>query len=393
MANLQALYEQFLTLYGGSREGITVFHAPGRVNLIGEHTDYNGGYVFPAALTFGTHLLIRPREDRQIRLASTNFKLKKQFSIHDLSYRKEDDWMNYPKGILVQLDQTARGIQHGYDMLFHGEIPNGSGLSSSASIEVVTAYGLLSMEGLDIDLTDIALLAQKSENEYNGVQCGIMDQFAVANGKKNHAMLLMCDTLEYKHVPFRTKEYQLVIGNTCKRRGLVDSAYNERRNQCEQAVRDLKRQFSDLTLLGQLTLEQYRQYEYLIEDEKVKKRARHVIEETDRVLQSMKVLEQDDLEAFGKLMTESHESLRDLYEVTGEELDTMVSRALEVPGVLGSRMTGAGFGGCTVSLVHEDSVERFKEDVGTHYRQHTGLEPEFYVCEIGDGVKQVKEAD
>lgn len=393
MANLQALYEQFLTLYGESHKGITVFHAPGRVNLIGEHTDYNGGYVFPAALTFGTHLLIRRREDRQIGLATTNFELKKLLSMDDLSYRKEDDWMNYPKGIIVQLDQTGRTIQYGYDMLFHGEIPNGSGLSSSASIEVVTAYALLLMEGLAIDFTDISLLAQKSENEYNGVQCGIMDQFAVANGKKEHAILLMCDTLEYKHVPFRSKTYKLVIGNTCKRRGLVDSAYNERRNQCEQAVQELKRQFPDLTLLGQLSLGQYREYEHLIQDETARRRARHVMEEIDRVLQSMEVLEQDNLEAFGKLMTESHESLRDQYEVTGKELDIMVSRALEVSGVLGSRMTGAGFGGCTVSLVHEDGVERFKEYVGSHYRQETGIEPEFYVCEIGDGVKQVKEAD
>ncbi|WP_281883717.1 galactokinase [Paenibacillus sp. YYML68] len=389
MSTIQALHERFTQLYGAdSNEPVRVFHAPGRVNLIGEHTDYNGGYVFPAALTFGTTLLIRRRSDDQLGLASTNFEAHKHISIQGLAYSDEDDWMNYPKGVAVELQKQGVSLS-GYDLLFSGAIPNGAGLSSSASIEVVTAFALLTMEGQSIDCVQIALLAQRAENEFIGVKCGIMDQFAVAMGKKDHAVLLMCDTLEYKHVPFNSGAYRLVIGNTNKKRGLVDSAYNERRSQCEQAVRELQVHYPELTLLGQLSLAQYNDAEQLIADETVKKRARHVVEEIDRVLQSMKVLEQGDLAAFGQLMNASHVSLRDLYEVTGFELDTMVEAAWEVPGVLGARMTGAGFGGCTVSLVHEDSIERFQEEVGRKYREKTGLEASFYVCEIGDGVKEL----
>ncbi|SDD15975.1 galactokinase [Paenibacillus sp. UNCCL117] len=389
MADIQALQQRFVDLYGADdSHPIRVFHAPGRVNLIGEHTDYNGGYVFPAALTFGTTLLVRKREDGQVGLASTNFEQRQHISIQSLVNDPADDWMNYPKGVIreLQLGGVAVG---GYDMLFSGAIPNGAGLSSSASIEVVTAFALLTMEGQPTDKVKIALLSQKAENEFIGVKCGIMDQFAVAMGKKDHAVLLMCDTLEYRHVPFQSGAYKLVIGNTNKKRGLVDSAYNERRSQCEQAVAELRGRHPELTLLGQLSLAEYEEAEHLIQDETVRKRARHVVEEIDRVLQSIKVLELGDLEAFGKLMNASHVSLRDLYEVTGFELDTMVEAAWQVPGVLGARMTGAGFGGCTVSLVHEDSVERFIREVGQAYREKTGLEASFYVCDIGDGVKEL----
>ncbi|WP_274649427.1 galactokinase [Paenibacillus humicola] len=390
MADIQQLTEQFLTLYGESPEAISAFHAPGRVNLIGEHTDYNGGYVFPAALTFGTTLLIRRRSDNLLGLSSTNFPGEhKHLPISPIVYDEKDGWMNYPKGIVNELQQRGRTFETGFDLLFHGEIPNASGLSSSASIEVVTAFALLSMGGYPTDTVEIALLAQKSENEFNGVQCGIMDQFAVANGRKDHAILLMCDTLEYKLVPFASGSFKLVIGNTNKRRGLVDSKYNERRSECERAVRDLQAVFPELTLLGQLTVEQFNEHAHLITDETVRKRARHVVEEIDRVLQSMKVLEAGDLASFGKLMNGSHDSLRDLYEVTGAELDAMVDAARKVPGVLGSRMTGAGFGGCTVSLVHEDSIERFKEEVGRSYAEATGLAAGFYVCEIGNGVEKL----
>jgi galactokinase len=391
MADLQVLKQQFTDRYGAVESDIQAFFAPGRVNLIGEHTDYNGGYVFPAALTFGTTMLLRPRADRFVGMASTNFELNKQISLDELTYNEADDWMNYPKGIIAHLAKQSFELTRGYDLLFHGEIPNGAGLSSSASIEVVTAYGLLKSEGYPTDTVEIALLAQKTENEFVGVNCGIMDQFAVANGKKDHAILLMCDTLEYDLVPFKSGSYKLVIGNTNKRRGLVDSAYNERRSQCEQAVKFLQAQFPEITLLGQISLEQFNAYKHLIPEDTVRRRAQHVVEEIDRVLQSMKVLKENDLEAFGKLMVASHNSLRDLYEVTGEELDTMVVEALKVPGVLGSRMTGAGFGGCTVSLVHEDSVRAFQYQVGNAYTEQTGLTPEFYVCDIGDGVKQIKE--
>jgi galactokinase len=392
MANLQQLKQRFVELYGGSEADIRVFHAPGRVNLIGEHTDYNGGYVFPAALTFGTTMLLRKRSDEQVSLASTNFELRKQISITELSYDKADDWMNYPKGVIYHLQQKGYSVG-GYDILYHGEIPNGSGLSSSASIEVVTAYGLLTAEGRDVSAAEeriqIALLSQQVENKFVGVNSGIMDQFAVAMGKKDHAIQLMCDTLEYEHVPFRSGSYKLVIGNTNKRRGLVDSKYNERRSECDQAVAELQAAFPGLTLLGQLTLEQFEAEAGRISSETVRKRARHVVEEIDRVKRAVEVLKQDNLEAFGKLMIASHDSLRDLYEVTGPELDAMVEEALRIPGTLGSRMTGAGFGGCTVSLVHEDSVEQFKRQVGERYKERTGLTADFYVCDIGDGAVEV----
>jgi galactokinase len=388
MNEFNQLKLQFLQIYGGTEEGIRMFHAPGRVNLIGEHTDYNGGYVFPAALTFGTTMLIRRRDDRKLGLASTNFELAGVIQIDNLQYIHEDDWMNYPKGIVHHLQQHGYTI-HGYDILYSGQIPNGSGLSSSASIEVVTGYGLLRMEGQSVDKVKLSLLAQEAENQFIGVNCGIMDQFAVANGLQDHAILLMCDTLEYQHVPFRSREYKIVIGNTNKRRGLVESEYNTRRLQCEQAVQYLQAQFPDITLLGQITLEQYNAYEHMILEEIIRKRARHVIEEIDRVLQSIQVLGNDDLHAFGQLMIASHRSLQHLYEVTGAELDAMVNAALEVPGVLGSRMTGAGFGGCTVSLVHEAQIDLFINQVGAQYTEKTGLIPSFYVCDIGDGVKEL----
>lgn len=391
MADLQQLTAQFEQRYGAAGPKIEAFFAPGRVNLIGEHTDYNGGYVFPAALTFGTTMLIRPRNDRQLSLASLNFpETSKHFSIDDLAFDEADDWMNYPKGMAAYLQQEGLTFSRGYDILFYGEIPNGSGLSSSASIEVVTGYGLLAMEGKEpIDTVKLALLAQKVENRFVGVNCGIMDQFAVANGKENHAILLMCDTLEYDRVPFNSGAYKLVISNTNKRRGLVDSEYNARRSQCEQAVSALQARIPELKLLGELTLAQYEANEDAIGDEVVRKRARHVVEEIDRVKQAVEALRQDDLERFGALMNGSHESLRDLYEVSCKELDVLVEEARRIPGTLGSRMTGAGFGGCTVSLVHEASVDAFRAQVGEKYKERTGLEAAFYVADIGDGVKRL----
>ncbi|TVX95484.1 galactokinase [Cohnella terricola] len=391
MAQLIELKQRFVKQYGGTGSDISVFQAPGRVNLIGEHTDYNGGAVFPAALTFGTTLLVAPREDRKLGFASTNFTETFEIPLDNVAFSEGDDWANYPKGVVWELKQRGIDLSRGYNFLYHGEIPNGAGLSSSASIEVVTAFALLTLEGKPVDTVQIALWSQHAENEFIGVKCGIMDQFAVANGRKNHAIHLDCDSLKYELVPFRSGEYKLVIGNTNKRRGLVDSKYNERRSECEQAVRDLKAAYPDLTLLGQLSLQQFEENEGLISDETVRRRARHVVEEIDRVERSVEVLKSDDLVAFGQLMNGSHDSLRDLYEVTGAELDAMVDAARSVPGVLGSRMTGAGFGGCTVSLVHGDSVERFIEEVGSKYESATGLKPAFYVCDIGDGVGAIKE--
>ncbi|MFD2670383.1 galactokinase [Marinicrinis sediminis] len=370
---------------------IRIFHAPGRVNLIGEHTDYNGGYVFPAALTFGTWMIARARTDRQLRLASANFPQTATFSLDDLPYQAEDDWMNYPKGVIKELQQSGYTIDRGYDILYQGEIPNGAGLSSSASIEVVTAYGLLAMEDHPIDRTEIALLSQKAENEYMGMKCGIMDQFAVARGKADHAVLLMCDTLDYQHVPFESSAYRIIVSNTNKRRGLVDSKYNERREQCQLAVEALQVKWAELKLLGELNVKQFHEASHLITDELVRQRAQHVVEENERVLKSVKALEAGELNVFGQYMNESHASLRDLYEVSCKELDVLVEAAQSMEGVLGSRMTGAGFGGCTVSLVHEKHIAEFIEHIGKHYRSETGLTADFYVCGIGNGVHEWKE--
>lgn len=383
------LHDLFIELYGGDREAIRSFHAPGRVNLIGEHTDYNGGYVFPAALTFGTTMLIRKRADRTVRFASTNFPLRRTLDVDSLAYDKADEWVNYPKAMFVHLGMRGYTFS-GYDLLFHGEIPNGAGLSSSASIEVVTGYGLLAMEGAAIDNVQLALVAQECENRFIGVNCGIMDQFTVAMGREHHAVLLKCNTLEYEHVPFREQGYKIVIGNTNKKRGLVDSEYNARRGQCEQAVRDLQAAFPQLKLLGELNKAQFEANASLIGDETVRKRARHVIEENDRVLESVEALRAGDLAQFGRLMIASHESLRTQYEVTGRELDAMVEEALRAEGVLGSRMTGAGFGGCTVSLVRADRTDDFVARVGQAYEERIGLAPAFYVADIGNGVTELR---
>ncbi|WP_434749791.1 galactokinase [Paenibacillus amylolyticus] len=391
--NATDLRQKFIEKYGESGADIRVFHAPGRVNLIGEHIDYNGGYVLPAALEFGTTLLIRERTDNQLQLASTNMAYEGTLDMASIGQEKTGEWTDYPVGVMVQLQGKGVQVTRGYDFLYHGEIPNGAGLSSSASLEVLTGYAIQSMEGLpDIDTVELALLSQKAENEFVGVNCGIMDQFAVANGAKDHAILLMCDTLEYEKVSFRTGAYKLIIGNTNKRRGLVDSAYNERRSQCEQALAILKEQLPALNYLAQLKPEQFDTLRDQIKDEKVRARAQHVVEENARVLSSVEALRNNDLQTFGQLMNASHESLRDLYEVSCTELDVMVEEAQRIPGTLGARMTGAGFGGCTVSLVHENDVERFVREVGTAYEARTGLKGDFYVCGVGEGVNELKEA-
>ncbi|WP_426333282.1 galactokinase [Paenibacillus silvae] len=387
------LQQKFIERYGESGADIRVFHAPGRVNLIGEHIDYNGGYVLPAALEFGTTLLIRERTDHKLNLASTNMTYEETLDTASIGQEKTGEWTDYPVGVMVELEGKGVKVTKGYDFLYHGEIPNGAGLSSSASLEVLTGYTVQAMEGVsEIDTVELALLSQKAENEFVGVNCGIMDQFAVANGAKDHAILLMCDTLEYEKVPFRTGAYKLIIGNTNKRRGLVDSAYNERRSQCEQALAILKEQLPALNYLAQIKPEQFVTLQDQIKDEKVRQRAEHVVEENARVLASVEALRNNDLEAFGQMMNASHDSLRDLYEVSCTELDVMVEEARRIPGTLGARMTGAGFGGCTVSLVHENDVERFVSEVGAAYEARTGLQGDFYVCGVGEGVNELKEA-
>lgn len=388
--NVQQLKQQFTEKYGDNSAEIRVFNAPGRVNLIGEHIDYNGGYVLPAALEFGTTLIIRERQDDEIHFYSTNLTYEAVIKVGDIGKDKSGEWIDYPVGVMVEIIKAGTNITKGYDLMFHGEIPNGAGLSSSASIEVVTAYALLTLEEGKVDTVEISLLSQRAENQYVGVNSGIMDQFAVANGAEDQAILLMCDTLEYKHVPFRTGDYKLIIGNTNKRRGLVDSAYNERRQQCDQSLAILKEQLPSLSYLAELTPAQYSELESTLGDDILKKRTKHVVEENARVLASVDALSRGDLTAFGELMNASHDSLRDLYEVSCEELDVMVEEARKIPGTLGSRMTGAGFGGCTVSLVHENDVDRFVQEVGAAYKERTGLTGEFYVCGVGDGVKELK---
>ncbi|WMT40026.1 galactokinase [Paenibacillus sp. D2_2] len=387
----QEMEQLFISRYGESSEAVSVFNAPGRVNLIGEHIDYNGGYVLPAALEFGTTMAIRKRSDRKVLFSSTNLPYQAEFDVEKLGSSKTGEWVDYPIGVVVELGKHGVQLGSGYEILFHGEIPNGAGLSSSASIEVVTAYGLLIMENQPADKVEIAKLSQRAENLFVGVNSGIMDQFAVANGAKDHAILLMCDTLEYKLVPFVTGNYKLVISNTNKRRGLVDSKYNERREQCDAALTILQLDVPGLEFLAHLSIEQFEKLKDKFADEVLLRRATHVVEENDRVLQSVEALSANDLVRFGQLMNASHDSLRDLYEVSCMELDVMVEEARKIEGTLGSRMTGAGFGGCTVSLVHEDAIEQFLSLVGEAYEKRTGLKGEFYVCGVGNGVHEMKE--
>ncbi|MNK92349.1 Galactokinase [compost metagenome] len=387
----QHLQQSFLSEFGESSQPIRYFQAPGRVNLIGEHIDYNGGYVLPAALEFGTTLAIRKREDNQVLFKSLNIPYEARLEVQDLGKVKTGEWIDYPVGVIVELGKLGITLTSGYELMFEGKIPNGAGLSSSASLEVVTAYALLSMEERMLSGVEIAVLSQKAENQYVGVNSGIMDQFAVANGATDHAILLMCGTLEYRLVPFVTGSYKLVIGNTNKRRGLVDSKYNERRTQCDEALELLKKKLPDLKYLADLSPEQFSAYESDLQDQILHNRAKHVVEENARVLLSVDALSKNDLTLFGQYMNESHDSLRDLYEVSCSELDIMVEEARRIPGTLGSRMTGAGFGGCTVSLVHEDDVALFVEQVGEAYERRTGLKGEFYVCGVGNGVNELKE--
>ncbi|MBP1999047.1 galactokinase [Paenibacillus shirakamiensis] len=389
--NLKEMKQQFANYYGEHQEQVYSFQAPGRVNLIGEHIDYNGGYVLPAALEFGTTLLVRRRKDSLISFKSHHYEYTSVLPLEEVAQGKIDQWIDYPSGVIHELEQLGVKLTCGYDLMYFGEIPNGAGLSSSASIEVVTAYALSQMEKATIDKVEIAKLSQRAENKYVGVNSGIMDQFASANGAKDHAILLMCGTLEYKLVPFEAGDYKLVIGNTNKRRGLVDSKYNERRSECDEALRRIHTLMPELKHLAGLTPEQFEQVKGTLQDDILEKRAQHVVQENARVLSSVDALSQGELQRFGQYMNASHDSLRDLYEVSCRELDVMVEEARRIEGTLGSRMTGAGFGGCTVSLVHKDSVEQFVDQVGTAYQERTELQGEFYVCSVGQGVSELKE--
>lgn len=387
---LNELKKQFLEVFGDSDEGIRVFSSPGRVNLIGEHTDYNGGYVFPAALTMATTIIARPRTDSIVRMKATDLDGVVEGDLNTIDKYKDLKWGNYQFGIFDELRKAGYNIC-GADMLFHDTTPHGGGLSSSAAIEVSAAIAMASLGGAEnIDNIEMAKISQTAEHNYIGVNCGIMDQFASAMGKANHVIFLNCKNLEYSLVPMKLDGYKLVISNTNKKRSLADSKYNERRSECEAGLEILKTAMPDKTCLGDISIEEYEANKHLIKDEIINNRVCHVISEDDRVLKSVDVLEKGDLKAFGELMIASHESLRDLYEVSCDELDTLVDSALKLDCVLGSRMTGAGFGGCTVSLVKEDGVDEFIEKVGAEYLEKVGYAASFYITEIGDGGREIK---
>lgn len=388
--DLKLFIRRFELFFGPETVKPRLFFAPGRVNLIGEHTDYTGGYVFPAALTFGTWAAVRPRNDRKVRLVSTSFDKRVECNLDELTYASEDDWGNYPKGVIAEYLEHKLPVS-GFDVLYHGNIPNGAGLSSSASIELLTAVFLQTLFPNQLSRVQLVQISQHAENHFVGVNCGIMDQFAVGMGKKEHAVRLNCATLEYEYVPLVLGDYRLVVINSNKQRKLTESKYNERRSECEAGFAAISEALLNPRCLGEVSTEQYEQVKHLISSPRIQKRIQHVVTENYRVLASTDALRRGELEEFGKYMIQSHESLRDDYEVTGTELDTLVEESLSVKGCIGSRMTGAGFGGCTVSLVHTDSLEEFQAHVGNAYQSRTGLVATFYICEIGDGARELTE--
>ena len=382
---LEKLRQEFDKKFGGNGE-ISAFFAPGRVNLIGEHTDYNGGHVFPCALTLGTYAVARKREDNKLRFYSINFEDKGMIEsdLNDLVPSKEAGWTNYPKGVIWAFEKRGFQLPVGLDVLIYGNIPNGSGLSSSASLEVLTGLMLKELFGFEVSMTDIALIGQYSENNYNGCNCGIMDQFASAMGKKDHAIFLDANTLEYEYAPVVLEDAKIVIINSKVKHSLVDSAYNDRRNECETALKEL-RTVVDIQTLGDLTEEEFETYKSAIKSEVRRKRAGHAVYENQRTIKAVAALKANDVDTFGKLMNASHVSLRDDYEVSCEEIDILVNLAWATEGVIGSRITGGGFGGCTVSIVKNEAVERFVSTIGAVYKEKVGHEAEFYVVDVGEG--------
>ena len=378
---IKTFYETF-----GEGGDVRTYFAPGRVNLIGEHTDYNGGHVFPCALTLGPYGIVRDREDRTLRLYSVNIDSVGvvEVSLDEIAATKEASWTNYPKGVVWAFEKRGFKLTHGMDILIYGDIPNGSGLSSSASLEVLTGVILKDTFGFDVSMVDIALIGQDAENNFNGCNCGIMDQFASAMGKKDNAIFLDTNTLNYTYAPVNLPDAKIVITNSKVKHSLVSSAYNDRRNESETALKELQA-VVDIKTLGDLTEEQFEEHKGAIKDDICRKRAKHAVYENQRAIHAVEALKANDIETFGKLMNASHESLRYDYEVSCEEIDVLVDLAQAMPGVIGSRITGGGFGGCTVSIVKNDTVDTFIEEIGKAYLEKTGHEAEFYVVDIGDG--------
>lgn len=380
---------KFKELFGDEGE-IGVYFAPGRVNMIGEHTDYNGGHVFPCALTIGTYGVARKRADKKLRFFSMNFEQRGiiESSLDDLTPSKAAGWTNYPKGVMWAFGEKGMPVEYGMDLVLFGNIPNGSGLSSSASVEVLTGFILRDMFGFDVTNQDLALIGQFSENNYNGVNCGIMDQFAIAMGKAGHAIFLDTATLEYEYAPIKLENAKIVIACSNKKRGLGDSKYNERRSECETALAEIQT-VKDIKSLGELTEDEFEAVKENVKSDVRIQRAKHAVYENQRTVKAVDALQKNNIALFGELMNASHVSLRDDYEVTGIELDTLVEEAWKVEGVIGSRMTGAGFGGCTVSIVKDEAVDTFIEQVGKAYEAKIGYVADFYVVEIGDGPQKL----
>jgi len=386
-ADISNLKEEFFRLYGDRANEPVLFYSPGRVNLIGEHTDYNGGYVFPCALDFGTYLLVRRTAGQEIRFNSLNFPGEVNVQVA-LNYMPvPGSWTNYPVGVINEFARKGVGAP-AMEMLFTGDIPNGAGLSSSASVEMVTAVAMNELTGAGLDMMEMVKMGQKAENGFVGMNCGIMDQFAVGFGRKDHAINLNCDSLEYRYAPVNLGDRRLIITNTNKRRGLTDSKYNERRAECEKAV-ELISAHRPIRNLSELTVSDLWMVDSYIPDPVVRKRATHVITENGRTLAAIKALENNDIELLGKLMNESHDSLCNDYEVTGTELDTLVYEGRKLPGVVGTRMTGAGFGGCTVSIVESQHTDEFIRKLGEVYTAKTGLVADFYLPGIGEGARMI----
>ena len=384
------LSDMFAELFGDS-EGARFYFSPGRVNLIGEHTDYNGGHVFPCALTLGTYGAARKREDNKIHLYSMNLDSfgVVEASLDDLTNKKEYNWANYPLGIVWAFKEKGHTITSGFDMVIWGNIPNGSGLSSSASLEDLTGVILTDLfEIKDLSMTDLALIGQYSENNFNGCNCGIMDQFAVAMGNKDHAIFLDTSDLSYEYAPCVLDGAKIEIANSKVKHSLVDSAYNDRRNECAAALKALQSEL-DIQALGDLTPEEFEAHKSLIKDEIQLQRAKHAVYENQRTIDAVTALKAGDIESFGKLMNQSHISLRDDYDVSCEEIDILVDLAWKIPGVIGSRITGGGFGGCTVSIVKDESIDTFIETIGKTYLEKVGHEAEFYTVDIGDGASRL----
>ena len=384
------LYEGFKRYYGDTK-GAELFFSPGRVNLIGEHTDYNGGHVFPCALTMGTYALVRKRSDNKMNFVSLNFNNAEVTTVElpELSYQKKNGWANYLIGVVWAFLGKEYKIDKGFDLAMLGNIPSGAGLSSSASIEVLMGTALKYMYDIDIDMVEIAKIGQTSENQFNGMNCGIMDQFAVAMGKKDNAIFLDTADLSYEYAPVKLKDAKVLITNSHVKHSLVDSAYNDRRNESTAALKALQTKLN-ISGLGDLTEEEFEENQYLITDEVQRKRAKHAVYENQRTIKAVNALKNNDIETFGKLMNASHISLRDDYEVSCPEVDKLVEIAWNIPGVIGSRITGGGFGGCTVSIVRNDAIENFKKEVISKYKEATGIDAEIYEAEIGDGAGRIQ---